>query len=65
MKEFVAIVLLLVLLSIMFYCGYDHGYDSVKRKVPTAMDVYHGKTTFQYTIVDGAKIDSIVVFKKN
>lgn len=65
MKEFIAIVLLLVLLSIMFYCGYDNGYDAVKRKVPTAMDVYKGKTTLQYTIVDGVKIDSIVVFKKN
>lgn len=65
MKEFVAIVLLLVLLSIMFYRGYDHGYDSAKREFPTAMDVYKGKTTLQYTIVDGTKIDSIVVFKKN
>lgn len=30
---------------------------------PTAMDVYQGKTTLEYTIRDGVKIDSIVVFK--
>lgn len=30
---------------------------------PTAIDVYQGKTTLEYTIRDGVKIDSIVVFK--
>lgn len=29
---------------------------------PTAMDVYRGKTTLEYTIRDGVKIDSVVVF---
>lgn len=33
-------------------------------KIPTPMDVYQGKTTLQYKIVDGEKIDSIVVWKK-
>ena len=32
---------------------------------PSAMDVYQGKTTLEYTIVDGVKVDSIVVFKDN
>ena len=32
---------------------------------PNAMDVYQGKTTMQYTVVDGMKIDSCVVYKKN
>ena len=32
---------------------------------PKAIDVYQGKTTLEYTIVDGVKVDSIVVFKKN
>ena len=32
---------------------------------PTAMDVYQGKTTLEYKIVDGVKVDSIVVFKNN
>ena len=31
---------------------------------PSAMDVYRGKTTLEYTIVDGVKIDSVVVYKK-
>ena len=31
---------------------------------PTAMDVYQGKTTLEYTIVDGVKVDSCVIFKK-
>ena len=30
---------------------------------PTALDVYQGKTTLQYTIIDGIKTDSIVIFK--
>lgn len=29
---------------------------------PTAMDVYRGRTTLEYTIVDGEKVDR--VFKK-
>ena len=32
---------------------------------PSAMDVYQGKTTLEYTIVDGVKVDSVVVFKDN
>lgn len=30
---------------------------------PTAIDVYRGKTTLEYTIRDGVKIDSVVVWK--
>ena len=30
---------------------------------PTAMDVYHGKTTLEYKVVDDVKIDSVVIFK--
>ena len=30
---------------------------------PTAMDVYQGKTTLEYTIRDGEVVDSVVVFK--
>ena len=32
---------------------------------PSAMDVYQGKTAVQYTVVDGMKVDSCVVYKKN
>ena len=31
---------------------------------PTAMDVYKGKTTLEYTVVDGVKVDSTVVWKE-
>lgn len=65
MKDLVAIVLVFLLFCLIFCCGYDNGYDAAMRKVPTAMDVYQGKTTLQYTIVDGVTIDSVVVFKKN
>lgn len=37
----------------------------VEEPRPTAMDVYQGKTTLEYTIIDGIKVDSIVVFKEN
>lgn len=30
---------------------------------PSAMDVYQGKTTLKYTIVDSIKTDSCVIFK--
>lgn len=30
---------------------------------PTAMDVYQGKTTLEYKVVDGVVVDSCVVFK--
>lgn len=31
--------------------------------VPSAMDVYQGKTVLKHTIVDGVKVDSCVVFR--
>ena len=31
---------------------------------PTAMDVYQGKTTLEYTVIDGVKVDSTVVWKE-
>lgn len=37
----------------------------IKESKPTAMDVYQGKTTLEYTIRDGVKLDSVVVFKEN
>lgn len=32
---------------------------------PTAMDVYNNKTTLEYKVVDGVKVDSVVIFKNN
>ena len=37
---------------------------SPKQCQPTALDVYQGKTTLEYTIRDGEIVDSVVVFKK-
>lgn len=31
----------------------------------TPMDVYQGKTKLEYTVVDGVKVDSTVVWKNN
>jgi hypothetical protein len=39
--------------------------ESVSKPRPTPMDVYRGKTTLEYTIRDGVKIDSVVVFKNS
>lgn len=30
---------------------------------PKAIEVYQGKTTLEYTVKDGVKVDSIVVYK--
>lgn len=35
----------------------------LEKSSPTAIDVYQGKTTLEYKVVDGIKIDSIVIFK--
>ena len=35
-----------------------------EKPTPSAIDVYQGKTTIEYTIRDGVKVDSIVVFKE-
>ena len=37
---------------------------NIKDNVPTAMDVYQGKTTLEITYKDGVPIDSVVVFKE-
>ena len=34
-----------------------------QKKVPTAIDVYRGKTTLEITYKDSIAIDSVVVFK--
>lgn len=67
-KFYVIICIVFVFVSIYWYII---GYTSAKNDyingewvpIPSAMDVYQGKTTLQYTIIDGEKIDSIVVFK--
>lgn len=49
-------------LGIILTCGV---VGIAYQEEPNAMDVYQGKTAIQYTIVDGVKVDSCVVYKKN
>lgn len=54
-------------LVLVFNLGYQmRGWvgETVDTNVPTAMDVYQGKTSLEYNIVDGVKTDSVVVYKK-
>lgn len=37
--------------------------NMIEEPKPTSMDVYRGKTTLEYTVRDGVKIDSVVVWK--
>ena len=37
--------------------------NKVRDKYPQAIEVYQGKTTLEYKIVDGVVIDSCVVWK--
>lgn len=52
-----------IVFSIMFVIEVSMLSKVIKKPTPTAMDVYQGKTTLEYTIRDEVKIDSIVVFK--
>lgn len=54
----VFITILLFIESMLIACIID-GQN------PTAMDVYEGKTTLEYKVVDGVKVDSVVVFKND
>ena len=66
MKEFMAYILLVAFLTVVCFAMHDLGMDDAyeeMKQYPSAMDVYADKTTLQYTIVDGVKIDSVVVFK--
>lgn len=55
-----------------FVCGFGTGIvltcmvaGAAYQGEPNAMDVYQGKTAIQYTVVDGVKVDSCVVYKKD
>ena len=37
----------------------------VEKNEPRAMDVYQGNTTLEYTVVNGIKTDSIVIWNKD
>ena len=38
-------------------------YGSTLESIPTALDVYRGKTMLEYTIKGGEIVDSVVVYK--
>lgn len=39
--------------------------DIITKPEPKAMDVYQGKTTIEYKVVDNVKVDSVVIFKND
>ena len=51
---------LLTISALIFFALFT-SYEN--RNIPTAMDVYQGKTTLEITYKDSIQIDSIVVFK--
>ena len=53
---------LLTMLGIIFFILLSL-YGS--RNIPTALDVYRGKTTLEYKVVDDVKVDSVVIFKND
>ena len=46
------------------FAGVFAGIIPTIKSIPTAMDVYKGKTEIQYTMKGSVKTDSIVVFKE-
>lgn len=66
MGKFIAIIILILYMSVFGFVMYNNGRKDMLKEInerPSAMDVYQGKTALQYTIVDGVKKDSMVVFK--
>lgn len=51
---------LLILIS-SFFLGFYIGATECNN--PKAIEVYQGKTTLEYKIIDGIKIDSVVIYK--
>lgn len=63
MKEKTGLILVIcasmivgALMGIIIYTDVNH---------ITPMDVYQGKTTLEFTVIDGVEVDSTVVWKNN
>lgn len=57
----IIIGLLIALLTVLtFRKGYN---NALQQNKPTAIEVYQGKTTLKYTVINGQIVDSIVVYK--
>lgn len=52
-----------ILLTVFFVIEMGIINIIIEEPKPKAMDVYQGKTTIEYTIRDGVKTDSVVVWK--
>lgn len=66
MGKFIAFIILILYMGVFGFVMYNNGRKDMLKEInerPSAMDVYQGKTALQYTIVDGVKKDSMVVFK--
>ena len=50
-------IIILFLVTLLFYGSLTEYHK------PKAIEVYQGKTTLEYTIKDGVKTDSVVVYK--
>lgn len=54
-----------VFITIFVFIEYALIACIIDNKNPTAMDVYQGKTTLEYKVVDSVRVDSVVVFKND
>lgn len=63
--EFDGGVTLGIIISILFFIEVGIVSNIISEPTPTTMDVYQGKTTLEYKVVDDVKVDSVVVFKND
>lgn len=54
-----------IIIAVLFFTEGILIYCINSDSQPTAMDVYKGKTTLEYKVVDNVKVDSVVVFKND
>lgn len=58
-------IILGIIISILFFIEVIIVGNIISEHTPTAMDVYQSKTTLEYKVVDGVKVDSLVIFKND
>lgn len=63
--EFGVGLILGIVISVLLYAELSIIDCISSETYPTAMDVYQGKTTLEYKVVDGVKLDSVVIFKND
>lgn len=62
--SFDAGVFISIIISILIFIEICLFGCIIEKQKPSALDVYQDKTILEYTIRDGVKVDSVVVFKK-